>query len=465
MPTGIALQPIPLQRNRNYQFDGTKSYVYLMEKWGFEPTLGKTFFQGTGDRGNCRRVQRRVGGNVQDLEDGDLQSDSPFQCEVWLGTPPQKFWFDLDTCSADTWVWSNKMSQDILSRAGNTRTVFDPSKSSSFKDVGGAKWQTKYGDRVWASGNVGTDTVAIGGFQITDQAIQLADQVHEPRGGADGALGLAFGNLSTVEPPQKTPMENMMDSEHARVHDSQRMFTMKLGSWAHKREIDHNEGFFTFGFIDYDLVAASEQVLHYAPVDHSKGLWQVKSGTFSINNQPVERGITGNSAVIDSNTPLMLVSDDVCKAIYEKIPGARFDEEAMGYVFPSSVSEEDLPTVAFEIEGKLYPIAKEDLGFSVLADDSIYGGIQSRGNLPMDIFGDIFLKSVYAIFDLTHNRVGVVSRPELKPDVEMLPGHTVGKKGFFHRLMFRVKNGMPERAMDGTTELSKEPLPASTLKQ
>lgn len=464
MPTGVALSPAPLQRNRKYQFDGTKSYVYLMEKWGFEPTIGKSFFQGSGDRtGNVRRVQRRQGENVQDLGDDDIQSDSLFQCEVWIGTPPQKFWMDLDTCSADTWVWSNRMSQDVLSKATH-HTAFDPSRSSTFKDLEGAKWETRYGSRTWGSGTVGTDTLAIGGFRIENQAIQLAEHVHEPRAGADGSLGLAYSNLSTIEPVQKTPLENMLDNEHARVHDSQRLFTMKLGAWSHKREIDHNEGFFTFGFVDYDLVAASEQILHYAPVDHSKGLWQIKSKTFAINGQPVERSTPNNTAVIDSNTPLVLISDDAVKAIYDRIPGAKFDEEAHGYVFPQDVSEEQLPVVGFEVEGKLYPIAKEDLGFSVTRSGFIYGGIQSRGNLPMDIYGETFLKSVYAIFDLTHNRIGVVSRPDLKPEIETLPDHAVGKKSFFHKLMYRLKNGMPEDMADRDTGFAAKPLPASEVK-
>lgn len=43
-----------------------------------------------------------------------------------------------------------------------------------------------------------------------------------------------------------------------------------------------------------------------------------------------------------------------------------------------------------------------------------FGGIQSRGDLHFDIFGDTFLKNVYAIFDVGRNRFGCVQR--IDPD-------------------------------------------------
>jgi hypothetical protein len=54
----------------------------------------------------------------------------------------------------------------------------------------------------------------------------------------------------------------------------------------------------------------------------------------------------------------------------------------------------------------MFCVQKEDLSYHDFPDGTSYGGIQSRGNLPFSIYGDTWLKSVYAIFDV----VGVVAR-------------------------------------------------------
>ena len=38
-----------------------------------------------------------------------------------------------------------------------------------------------------------------------------------------------------------------------------------------------------------------------------------------------------------------------------------------------------------------------DIAFGDAGDGYTFGGIQSRGNLDFDIFGDVFLKSVYVV--------------------------------------------------------------------
>ena len=41
-------------------------------------------------------------------------------------------------------------------------TIFDPTKSSTFKESNGESWQIQYGDSSTASGDVGTDVVKVG---------------------------------------------------------------------------------------------------------------------------------------------------------------------------------------------------------------------------------------------------------------------------------------------------------------
>ena len=92
------------------------------------------------------------------------------------------------------------------------------------------------------------------------------------------------------------------------------------------------------------------------------------------------------------------------------IPNARYDYPNQGYVFPTQTTEAALPTVGFDVGGRTFFIPKEALLFCETEPGWVYGGIQSRGDLPFDIWGDTWLKGVYACFDQGNKRFGCVQR-------------------------------------------------------
>ncbi|MCJ1475177.1 hypothetical protein MMC13_003837 [Lambiella insularis] len=440
------LHRVKLVPNPKYKRSGPKSYVFLLNKYSFTPTL-----EGPYQRGNKLRhqgkfgIHRLVGGRtrVQSVlqkttADGtagevtaeDQQNDSEYLCPVTIGTPGKTFNLDFDTGSADLWIFSTLLPKATVTAAQNSHTIYNSKDSSTYTATKGASWKISYGDGSAASGTVATDNVEIGGLTIQNQTIELAKTLSAQfsSGVGDGLLGLAFSAINTVTPgPAHTPVENMISQ--ADISSSEELFTANLGSWRDANDPDKGESFYTFGYIDpAPLKAAGVTEPYYTPVDSSQGFWMFDSASASVNGTAIPR--SGNTAIADTGTTLALVDDATCKAIYAAIPGSTYDNTQQGYIFPSTVTADQLPVVTFAVGGQQFAVQKEDLAFADAGNGNVYGGIQSRGDMTFDILGDTFLKSIYAvryslvceslpfanhfpqIFDLGNTRFGAVQRSE-----------------------------------------------------
>ncbi|KAL2071627.1 hypothetical protein VTL71DRAFT_12862 [Oculimacula yallundae] len=423
------LQKIKIVTNKKYEKNGLKSYVYLLQKWGFQPTQPGPYVQveQAAESGHlgllCKMGAKPVAartlakidassGTKGEVPADDQQNDALYLSPVQIGTPPQTLLLDFDTGSADLWVWSTQLPATTQTAGKKTgHAVFDSTKSHSFKATSGSSWKISYGDSSSASGTVGTDLVVLGGLKVEGQSTELAKNISAQfaSGVGDGLLGLAFGKINTVKPKRAlTPVENMIAQED--IPATAELFTAKLGSWRDANEPDHGEGFYTFGFIDKATVDASGQDIYYTPVDSSQGFWTVDSASAVINGKQVSQ--PGNTAIMDTGTTLALVSDAVCEAVYGAIKGATYDKENQGWVYPSNTTVDQLPDVTIAIGEKQFIIQKEDLGFVDVGNGTVYGGIQSRGDMPFDILGDTCLKGIYAIFDQGNMQFGAVQRPE-----------------------------------------------------
>lgn len=438
------LQRIPRVHNSKYKRSGPKSYAWLLQKWGFEPTLEGPYFQmqktehtGSGihkifhkvsgkGKASTYNVLAKKAPSGSTTEAGevtaeDIQNDSEYLCPVSIGTPAQTVMLDFDTGSSDLWVWSTLLPTSIRSQGATSgHVIFDSTKSSTFKTSKGETWKIFYGDSSSASGTVGTDKITIGGLTITGQAIELASKLSTQfeQGQGDGLLGLAWGNINTVTPKQvQTPVENMISE--AAIPKTAELFTANLGSWRDADEPDKGVSFYTFGYIDQDVIKASGQEISWTPVDNSQGFWMFNSASATVNGQTVAQ--TGNTAIADTGTTLALVADATCKAIYDAIPGSKYDSQQQGYLFPSNTTADQLPVITFAVGDKQFIVQKEDLGFADAGNGMVYGGIQSRGTMTFDILGDTFLKGIYAIFDQGNSRFGAVQRPETNQNVSAPP--------------------------------------------
>ncbi|KJX92217.1 hypothetical protein TI39_contig5889g00004 [Zymoseptoria brevis] len=332
----------------------------------------------------AEKMKDPTSGQTGDVPAEDIENNTEYLANVTIGTPGQTFALDFDTGSADLWVWSTELSVSTRNgnHGGNKHSIFDPKKSSTFKK---------------SSGSLGKSNM--------EMAIELAKTLSTQfaSGPGDGLLGLAFGSINTVQPsPAQTVVENMITQID--IPKNTELFTAYLGSTHPGSSSDSSNGsattdatsFYPFGYIDQTALAG--QTPAYFP-------WTTRN---EVGDKTINR--SGNQSIADTGTTLALVGDDLCEAVYGAIPGATKSTQQQGWVFPTSTDLSSLPTVRLAIGDTLFTINPEELPFQDLGDGTFYGGIQSRGDQTFDIYGDVFLRSVYAIFDQGNTRFGCTQR-------------------------------------------------------
>lgn len=369
------------------------AYARAAKRYGFE--AGK--YGGFAFRNNAvvkvRSLQDK--GTDHEVPAESIQNDSEYVVPVSIGTPPVTLNLDFDTGSSDLWVWSSEIAGARQYR--EQHRVYHPHRSVTSHKADGS-WKISYGDGSSASGEVYTDNIRVAGVHVHGQAIEVAQHLSNSfltDGGNDGLLGLAFPQLNTVKPHRvATPVENMINKK---LIDPP-VFTCKLG---HGSE----QSFYSFGFIDTKV---THHPIVYHHVDDSQGFWQVRSTAYSVNGSPHRRE-SSNTAILDTGTTLCLVHDDLVEAIYHHIQGAKYSNHRGGWIYPNHAK---IPEISFAIGQTMYRLNEVDLAYSDAGEGFTFGGVQSRGDLKYDIFGDVFLKSLYVVFNQADRKVGVAQRDD-----------------------------------------------------
>lgn len=252
-------------------------------------------------------------------EQGDVEYLSP----VSIGG--QTLNLDFDSGSSDLWVFNTQLAAG--SQTGHT--LYDPSKSTSLKMISGATFSISYGDGSGAAGNVGTDTVNIGGATVTDQAVEMATAVSQSfvqDTNNNGLVGLAFSKLNTVKPQQqKTFFDNVMPTL------AEPVFTADLRKAA--------AGAYTFGNID---ATKFNGTMTWVPVNTTQGFWQFPSTKFAVGTGAAQASNPVGQAIADTGTTLIIADPTVVQGYYSQIPSAQNNAQVGGVTVDCDATLPDL---------------------------------------------------------------------------------------------------------------------------
>jgi aspergillopepsin I len=150
--------------------------------------------------------------------------------------------------------------------------------------------------------------------------------------------------------------------------------------------LNHNApGSYNFGFIDDSEYNGT---ITYTGVDDLQGFWAF---------DPTIEGTNQNGSIADTGTTLLMVDDSIVTAYYNQVPGATNSATDGGYIFDCSST---LPDVSVAIEGVTFTIPGNIINFAPAQNPaSCFGGLQANTGIGFSIFGDIFLKSVFVVFE------------------------------------------------------------------
>ncbi|KIW98079.1 uncharacterized protein Z519_01663 [Cladophialophora bantiana CBS 173.52] len=375
---------VPRIQQHNYKPNGKAAYRRALFKFGF----GDIEFLPGGEVATRIKAASEAQINNTASEDGETtasptQNDAQFLSPVKIGG--QTLIMNFDSGSSDTWVFNTNLPTN--SQQGHT--IYDPNQSPTFQNtLQGSTFNISYGDGSSASGPVGVDEVDIGGATVPAQAIGLPDTVADSfvtDSASNGLVGLAFSQLNTIQPTQqKTFFDNVLPDLTLPV------FTAQLKSG--------EVGSYEFGNID---TSAFTGQLSTTPVDSSNGFWEVDSTTAAVQGQTVN--IANGRAILDTGTSLMLVQDEMLVAYWSTVQGAQLSQDAGGIIFPCNTQLPDLQVAIGD--NYMATVQGDGMNFANVGTDTqtgeefCFGGLQSNQGLPFAIYGDVFFKSQFVVFD------------------------------------------------------------------
>lgn len=332
---------------------------------------------------------------------------SLYLTNITIGTPAQSMIVDVDTGSSDLWVPGAGTKSDF--------GTYDHTKSSTYKkDKDG--FRIGYGDGSSASGDWATETVNIGGFDVT--GLEFGDATTQNVG--QSILGVGFkGNEAAAQ-----GWFNTFTYDNLPIKMRDQGIINKAAYSLYLNSLEATTGSILFGAIDKAKYSGDLATLDIVNIDDSGSSTNEATAFFvdlkSIEGQEGSLTTSNYPALLDSGTTLIYAPSDVAKNM-----GAHYgtyNSTIGGYTLSCTTKGDDLK---FNFEGKTISVPFKDLVFNINdlkmgADDQcLFGVLPSSSNYY--ILGDGFLRSAYVYYNIDDSKIGIAQAVYTdKSDVELV---------------------------------------------
>ncbi|XP_029008875.1 gastricsin-like [Betta splendens] len=318
-------------------------------------------------------------------------ADTTYYGPITVGTPPQSFQVLFDTGSSNLWVDSVYCN----TQACTSHTRFNPQQSSTYSSTS-QTFYLPYGAGS-LNGVFGYDTVNVGGIVITNQEIGLS--TNEPGQNFvvaqfDGILGLAYPSLAAGG---ETPVVDNMISQNLLSADVFAFYLSRGGQQGSE---------LSFGGVDTNMYQGQ---IYWTPVT-SETYWQIGVQGFQINGQETGWCSQGCQAIVDTGTSSLTAPSQLMSGIMQAI-GAQQNQYGEYMVDCSQIN--NLPTLSFVISGVSFPLPpsayisqQNQNGYEYCSVGITPTYLPSQNGQPLWIFGDVFLREYYSVYDRANNQVG-----------------------------------------------------------
>ncbi|KAF3057013.1 putative aspartic-type endopeptidase OPSB [Trichoderma lentiforme] len=321
------------------------------------------------------------------------RSDVSYYAQLNIGTPPQTVYAQIDTGSFELWVnpdCSNVQTSD--QRFCRAIGFYDP-KSSSTSFVTGSAAQLRYGI---GSANVSyvQDSIALpGSATMKDVQFGVADASVDE---FSGILGIGAGEgVNTLYP-------NFIDELAKQGVTKTKAFSLALGS---KTE---EEGVIIFGGVDTGKFSGKLAHLPIVPADDSPdgvARYWVDMNSISLSPPTGKSTTFANTKMtvfLDSGSTLTLLPQSLVNEIADSLGSTGTDDSGFAIVDCGLINEPG--TIDFEFDGVTIKVPYSEMIRSVSSlPPHCYLGMM--GSTQFALLGDTFLRSAYAVFDLTGSMV------------------------------------------------------------
>jgi len=341
------------------------------------------------DIGNIEKRGTNANEPLTDQNDGG--DDELYYGVGTVGAAQQRFTFDFDTGSSDTFIPgpSCGASQGCAGTTKYNQQGQDEHNTTSITYGSGAVQGENY-----------FDSVTIAGLTANHQnVISLTTATGFSTSSSDGLMGMAFPAIASSK---QLPYFFTLISQ-GKVNPTE--FSFYLGR-AKSNTAGNSE--MTLGGRDSSKFTGATTPV---PVT-SQTYWQVAINGASVGTGSTIAGTSGQAA-IDTGTTLVVAPTSAAAAIYNKIPGA-FPIPFLGgttqlYGYPCNSN----PNVSLSFAGKQFAINNLDFNFGKLSDQlgpigaffpgSCLGGVAGADLATVSgqslwIVGDTFLKNWYSTY-------------------------------------------------------------------